>query len=577
MNVTPVPNKSARHLFNGITTARVRSTSGLILMVYVTCHLVAHCFGLISQEALSVAGETMKTVWRWLPLTVILYAALIAHFGSALFHIYQQRSLKMRIREWFQLVLGILIPLLLVSHVMGTRYASARYGINDSYAYVLLSTFVFSPVNGYLNAAGLVASWVHGCIGVHMWARFKPWYSQGYFHWGLSVATLLPITSLAGYLSAGRRIVPLASDGEWLEVYYENLQLSSDDVWTWIGQDTEFVRNLLIAIIILVFIARVVRTILQSHGDTISISYFDGPILNGPKGPTLLEHSLSNNVPHASVCGGRGRCSTCRVRILESDFDLEPPDENETRVLKRINATTDVRLACQIRPVGKMNVMRLLPSEADMNVVEKDSNWASGRERVVTVMFVDLRDFTGTSENKLPFDVVYLINQFSRAMGIAVEGHNGRIDKFLGDGFMALFGVNETNKQGARNALAATEAIIAELSVLNERLKGDLAKPLRMGIGLHSGNVILGEMGYGSARGLTALGETVNLASRLESATKEQKCTVCVSQATLDVAQFTPVTLRPKRIDIRGLKSKVEMYAIEHPDELDVIENNGNG
>ena len=577
MNTTPVPSKPVRTFFDWITPARVRSTSGLVLMVYVTCHLVAHSFGLLSQEALSIAGETMRTVWRWLPLTVVLYAALAAHFGSALFHVYQRRALKMRAREWFQLVLGILIPLLLVSHVMGTRYASARYGINDSYAYVLLSTFVFSPVNGYLNAAGLVASWVHGCIGVHMWARYKQWYSRSFFNWGLVFATLLPITSLAGYLSAGRRIVPFASDGEWLEVYYEKLKLSSDDVWTWIAQDTEFVRNLLIAIIVLVFAARVVRSILQSRGDTTSISYFDGPVLNKPNGPTLLEHSLSNDVPHASVCGGRGRCSTCRVRILESDFDLDPPDENEARVLERINAASDVRLACQIRPAGKMKVMRLLPSEAKSNVLEKDSNWASGRERVVTVMFVDLRDFTGTSENKLPFDVVYLINQFSRTMGIAVEGHNGRIDKFLGDGFMALFGVNETDKQGARNALAATEAMIAELSVLNERLQGDLAKPLRMGVGLHAGNVILGEMGYGSARGLTALGETVNLASRLESATKEQKCAVCVSQATLDVAEFTSATLKPKRIGIRGLKSKVEMYAIEHPDDLDIVENNGNG
>ena len=568
MSEIQVSPRSGRPFWASIPLARIRSVSGLILMVYVTAHLGAHCFGLISSDALANAGRTMKTFWRWGPIPYILYGALAAHFASALFHVFQRRTLKMSSREWFQLILGLLIPFLLVTHVMGTHYASAWYGLFDTYDYVLISTFVFSPLNAYLNSAGLVASWVHGCIGLNIWARFKPWYSQKIFHIGLVVATILPLTSLAGYLSAGRRIIPLSSDGEWLEKYYARLNLSSDDVWTWIAQDTEFVRNLLIGIVIVTFAARIMRSFLRRNRDSVSISYFHGPVVNQRPGPTLLEYSLLSNVPHAGVCGGRGRCSTCRVRILEADSELAPPDENEARVLKRIRAAQDVRLACQIRPTGKISVMRLLPSDAGFEHARKETNWASGRERVVTVMFVDLRDFTGTSANKLPFDVVYLINQFSRTMGMAVEGHNGRIDKFLGDGFMALFGVEGSEKDGVRDAIAATEAMIAELAVLNERLKGDLAKPMRMGIGIHAGNVILGEMGYGSARGLTALGDTVNLASRLESATKEQSCTVCISQAAVEIAEIEPKAVAPKRISVRGLEGKIGVYAIQHPDDL---------
>jgi len=302
------PSKSRpRFSLNWLTSAKLRIFSGLILMVYVTTHFTTHSFGLISLEALGTAGSAMKTLWRWLPLTILLYGALLAHFGSALWYIYQRNTFKMPAREWFQLILGILIPLLLVTHVIGTRYASAKYGINDTYAYVLISTFVFSPFYAYLNAAGLIASWIHGCIGMHMWARFKPWYSRRIFQWGLVFATMLPALSLTGYLSAGRRIVPLSTDGEWLEIYYQRLNLSSDDVWIWLGQDTEFARNLVIAVLAIFIIAQIVRAFAQRRKNDVSISYFQGPILDKPSGPTLLEFSILNNVPHASVCGGRGR------------------------------------------------------------------------------------------------------------------------------------------------------------------------------------------------------------------------------------------------------------------------------
>lgn len=187
-------------------------------------------------------------------------------------------------------------------------------------------------------------------------------------------------------------------------------------------------------------------------------------------------------------------------------------------------------------------------------------------------MFADLRDFTKTSEARLPFDVVYLINQFSQVMGQTVERHGGRIDKFLGDGFMALFGLEVDPQRSAAQALAAAGEMLLELEKLNDQLSGDLDTPLRMGIGIHSGPVVLGDMGYGDARRLTAIGDTVNTASRLEAATKENRCTMCISAHTVELAGLHPDIGLSKRVSVRGRTAKVVIFAVDSPAQLEAME-----
>ena len=194
--------------------------------------------------------------------------------------------------------------------------------------------------------------------------------------------------------------------------------------------------------------------------------------------------------------------------------------------------------------------------------------WASGQEKTVTIMFADLRDFTGTTEHRLPFDVVYLVNQFSRAMGTTVESNDGRIDKFLGDGFMALFGLDTTPQEGALHAIQAAAAMQRELETLNNQLESELDKPLRMGIGIHTGSVVLGEMGHGAARSLTAIGDTVNTASRLEASTKELSCAICISAITLSYANLTASEQSLKNVTVRGKTDTVDVLALERVEEV---------
>ena len=150
-------------------------------------------------------------------------------------------------------------------------------------------------------------------------------------------------------------------------------------------------------------------------------------------------------IPHASVCGGRGRCSTCRVRIGGPDrAKLPPPSPEEQKVLARVGAPANVRLACQLRPPpGHYRVTPLLPASAGPVEAYRRQPQAHGGEHYVAILFADIRGFTSISEGKLPYDVVFLLNRYFRATGQAVEAAGGRLDKFIGDGVMAIFGLDQ--------------------------------------------------------------------------------------------------------------------------------------
>jgi adenylate cyclase len=177
---------------------------------------------------------------------------------------------------------------------------------------------------------------------------------------------------------------------------------------------------------------------------------------------------------------------------------------------------------------------------------------AEGREQEVAILFADLRDFTRLAEQRLPYDVVFILNEYFAAMGAAVERAGGYLDKFVGDGVMALFGLDSEVQRGCRQALQAAVAMARSLDELNRVLVHDLREPLQMGIGIHSGNVIVGLLGYGRVRSVTAIGDPVNIASRLEGLNKEYGSQLVVSedvvlQAGVDLSEFPG-----QEIEVRG-------------------------
>ncbi len=290
------------------------------------------------------------------------------------------------------------------------------------------------------------------------------------------------------------------------------------------------------------------------------------------RGPTLLEISRLNDIPHASVCGGRGRCSTCRVRIVEGQDRLDPPQSAEVTVLERVGAPPNVRLACLARPRHDIKIVPLLPPGVTARAGYRRPGHLQGREREIAVLFADLRAFTQFAEKKLPYDVVFVLNRYFAAMGTAIEDAGGHVDKFVGDGVMALFGIQTDIQTACRQALVAVHNMAEKLEELNTTLANDLSEPLRIGIGVHAGSVIIGEMGYAHATTLTAIGDAVNTASRLEALTKEFGGQVALSRKVADHAGIDLSGLESHDVSIRGRQDPLRVCVIGNAAALDVAD-----
>jgi len=227
-----------------------------------------------------------------------------------------------------------------------------------------------------------------------------------------------------------------------------------------------------------------------------------------------------------------------------------------------------VRLACQLRPRGDLRVTPLLPATAQARDGFRRPAYLQGSEREIAILFADLRAFTSLAERKLPYDVVFLLNRYFTEMGHAIEESGGHIDKFIGDGIMALFGLDRGAVAGCREALAAAKAMGLRLTHLNETLANDLPQPLRIGIGIHVGHAIVGEMGYGRAVSLTAVGDTVNTASRLEGLTKGYGAELVVSAMVPMRAGIDLVGAQTEEIEIRGRDERLSVRIIKRAADL---------
>ena len=532
---------------------RIRLFSGLVMLAYVAMHLLNHMLGLISVEAMSWAlARIVVPVWSLPPLRAALYTAFLVHYGLALWALWQRQSLRLRGSEYLQLALGFTMPFLLVRHVLGTRVAESFFGTDvNYYTWELWRLFVLAPGRGYWQLTVLAIAWTHAMLGLHFWLRVRPWYAR-WREWTLIVAVLVPVLSLLGAAEGARKVAALAADPAWRAAAFAQMRPPSPETGETLDRIGDALLWFFAAALVGVLSARIVRRMWQRRHGAIRISYPNGAFVDVVKGTSVLEASRLARIPHASVCGGRGRCSTCRIRVRAALPGLPPPSDSERRVLGRIGATENVRLACMLRPAVELQVTPLLPPLAQAHDGLTRVDFAQGREQEIAILFADIRGFTALSEGRLPYDVVFILNRYFAAMGRAIETAGGRLDKFIGDGVMALFGVSGDGETGCREALAAARLMSLRLVELNQSLSAELAEPLRIGIGIHVGPVIVGEMGYGSATSITAIGDTVNTASRLEGLTKEFTAELVVSAETLDRAGCDAGEVQRGEIEIRG-------------------------
>lgn len=540
----------------------VRLVSGLILFAFVASHLFNHVLGILSLDAMEQGRRWFLLIWRNPVGSILLYGSLIVHLLLAAYALYDRRSLRMSWGEAAQLVMGFAIPLVLAAHIIGTRGAVQVSGTEDTYVYVLLAIWKYSPTAAYWQTLGLYAAWIHGCIGLYYWLRLKPAFIRvrPIAH---ATAILLPVLSWLGFYIGGKEVLALAEDPEWLRAAWAVINPPNAEQTAQIYENAFYSRIFVGGLIAVALVARAVRFLLERRRGSVRVQYPEGKSVRVSKGVNLLEASNLNGIPHASVCGGRGRCSTCRVRIVEGEDSLPEASDAERKVLERVGAPPRVRLACQAVPTADVSIMPLLPPNASPLDGRKRNADLAGQEREIAILFADLRSFTQFSEKKLPYDVVFVLNRYFAQMGSAVEHAGGHLDKFIGDGVMALFGTRSNIETGAKQALEAARGMSDKLADLNEQLRDELDEPLRIGIGIHLGPAIIGEMGYGTATGLTAIGDSVNTASRLESMTKEFGAQLIFSEDVAAHSKIDTTGLEVQETDVRGRDEPVKIFVVK--------------
>lgn len=545
---------------------RLRLASGLVLFAFVGSHLLNHALGLVSLRAMESGRWLFLALWRNPVGSVLLLGAITAHLALAFWAIYLRRQLRMPVWQAVQLGLGLCIPLILVNHAIHTRGAAMAYGYEDSYAMLVLLYWKLQPQLGLWQSVLILIAWAHGCMGVHFWLRMRPWYARLRLPL-YTLAILVPVLALLGFAQAGRYVSALAANPEWVQQLLADTRVPDASGLAALAQARDTALQVLASLLGLTLLARGLRQWHES-GRSVRISYPNAQVVSVPRGFTVLESSRQAGIPHASVCGGRGRCSTCRVRVHAPADSLPAPSEAEARVLARVGAGTNVRLACQLRPQHDLRVTPLIPPSISPALSLVQGQVMAGEEREVCVLFADLRGFTSLSEHRLPYDVVFLLNRYFEAVGDAIERAGGIANQFTGDGVMALFGLQTGIAQGAQQALRAAQALQQAIEQLSADLHEELVKPLRLGIGIHCGPTVVGHMGRGMATYLTAVGDTVNTASRLQDQTKLFDCQLVLSEPVARHAELDLAGLRREQISVRNRAEPIGILVIKETREL---------
>ena len=510
----------------------LRMASGLILFTYIGAHLLNHALGLVSLGAAEAGMEYAVEVWYSLPGTILLYGAFATHFMMALIAVYERRTFRLPPLELLRIVLGFTMPILLIGHAASTRLAYDLFGLSSDYTRVVGLLFATGTQGWQL---GLMApGWLHGCLGLHFAFNRRWWYRQ--FRFVLfSVALLLPVLAALGFIAMGKELVANTDAAAAVREY-----LSPDNAVQRlaIAQWKDNLLNWYYSIIGAAFIAREIRNLVERRRKhLVSLSY-PGRIVRVPRGWSVLEASRSFHLPHASMCGGRARCSTCRVSVTAGQEFCPPPANDEQETLKRIGASPDVRLACQLRPKGDISVVPLVRTARP---VYRAAAPQRSREREIIVLFCDFRNRADLAADLLPQDLLYVLTLYVEGIGNAIRASGGTLSYVEFDSICALFG-HDGGANAAQGALRAAGAIEGVIADLNNRLGRQPDNRLKITVSIHGGHAAIGEIGASEPPMLMAIGEAIDVANDLRKAAAERGKAFAISEAVYTEAALSPVT-----------------------------------
>ncbi len=549
----------ASALWRGSWTTRLRIISGLVLMTYVFFHFVNIGLGLFDPMWMNAMQDVRQFISRSLVGSVLLYGSFLTHMGLSLMSLAQRRTLQMPFHSWLQVILGLLIPLQLISHMVQTRLAHEIFDVNDRMSY--LAILMWPNESIWWQSSLLLVVWVHGCIGLHLWLRLTRWWGKA-VPYLIGVAVFVPAFAYAGLISEGRRMYADFADPDLRDQYIEYFNWPDPSEFHYLADVTTWGKSIFWVLLALTAIVYAARKIWRRR-HTVRVTYVDGPEIQSELGLTLLEISQAHSVPHTALCGGKGRCTTCRVIVEEGAELLHPPTEVEARSLAAVGAPPGTRLACQIRPTDPSTVFRVFRPNGGRN----RAHASQGEERQLAILFLDMRGFTARTTGQLPYDVVFLLNRFFDAIVPAITNSGGIVDKYLGDGLLAVFDKPDAARS-AQAGLKAAEEVGQALERFNMQVAAEGSPEIRIGMGLHLGDLVVGEIGAAGHAARTIIGDAVNVASRLEAETKGLGVELLVSSAVLESAGVEVSRLDLQQFQLRGVTEPVSALPVTRANEL---------
>ncbi|MBK3801715.1 2Fe-2S iron-sulfur cluster binding domain-containing protein [Azospirillum brasilense] len=549
----------------------LRLFTGLTLFTFVITHFLAHAAGLLLLPGMEVARRTLLWVWDPPPGQALLAGSFVTPAGLGLWALYRRRHLRMPAGEAWQLGLGLCIPLLLISHGMAGMLSDDLYNDPLTYPRAIVLYWITAPETLlWRQLLLLVIVWVHGCIGVRGWLMTKPWYRRRASLLG-AFAMLLPVLALAGIVNAGwdaeRRA---AADPAYLEQFRPPPAGTPEaENRAALAAISGGVFNTYVLLLVGTLGMRQYRNWRARATSPVRIAYPGGRTVTVPRGTSVLEASRANGIPHTALCGGRGRCSTCRIRVTEGVDALPPPNATERAVLERMKAPRAVRLACQLRPVAPLSVTPLLSARDNGRTFAVTAPMDSGRELAITALFVDLRGSTSLAAERLPFDALFIVTRYVQVVTDAIRKHGGYVIAIAGDGVMGMFANEDDPTAAAASALRATADLWRDIEVLSRDLAEELDQPLAFGAGVHSGLAVVGAVACSEDGSLQFIGDTGNVAARLEEMTKTLGATGVFSDAAAELAGLRQLEhLERREVAIRGRDGTLGVRTVRRQEDL---------
>ncbi|MBV8465988.1 MAG: adenylate/guanylate cyclase domain-containing protein, partial [Burkholderiales bacterium] len=288
---------------------QTRLITGLVMLSYVLCHFTNHALGLVSVAAMNAMLRVNTSFWMGPVGRPLLYSALGIHFCMALHALFRRRSLRMSPPELAQLMLGLSLPFLAAQHVSNTRIGNWAFGANLDFSWELYSYWTVSKLGGLVQEILMLSVWTHAMIGLHFRLKLKPWFARVRFPL-FALAILWPTLAMLGYIEGGREVGHLAQMPGWLDMVRAARQVPSQAQQQWLFAVRDGIWIGVACLIGTVLLARWLRWRANMRRGVVQLTYPGNRVVNIPLSTSVLEASRMTGIPHASICGGRGRCST---------------------------------------------------------------------------------------------------------------------------------------------------------------------------------------------------------------------------------------------------------------------------